>query len=143
MVKLGAGSLLEDACCPIATQGTRLATHRTTAYLFVIEILLVAVIVVAVSIVLRRLADDCTNARTRSAGNQRTFDPTAEHCTQRGPGCSSDQSALTRANTALVAVIVVLVISVVVVASTIISPVGAPSCSVVELVVVIAPILGE
>jgi hypothetical protein len=142
-VKLGAASLLEGACCPIATQGTRLATHRTTAYLLVIEILLVAVIVVAVPIILRRLADDCANARTRSAGNQSAFDPTAKHCTQRGPGRSSDQSTLTRTNTALIAVIVVLVISVVVVASTIISPVGAPSCSVVELVVVIAPILGE
>jgi hypothetical protein len=32
---------------------------------------------------------------------------------------------------------------VVVVASTIVSPVGPASCSVVELVVVIAPILGE
>src|ERR1700730_10273777 len=144
MVKLGAGSLAEDACCPIATQGIKLATHRTTAYLFVIEILLVAVIIVAVPIVLRRLADDCANARTRSAGNQRTFDPTAKHCSQPGPGCASDQSALTRANTALVAIIVIVVISMVVVAPTIVSTASAASCSVVELVVVvIAPILGE
>ncbi len=108
------------------------------------EILLVAVIIVAVPIVLRRLADDCSNARTRGAGNQRTFDSTAEHCTQCGPGCSSDQSALTRANTALVAVIVILVISMVVVAPTIVSPAGPASCSIVELVVVvIAPILSE
>src|ERR1700730_7709480 len=112
MVKLGAGSLAEDACCPIATQGIKLATHRTTAYLLVIEILLVAVIVVAVPIILRRLADDCANARTCSAGNQRTLDPTAKHCTQRGPGRSSDQSTLTRTNTALVAIIVVVVIAV-------------------------------
>jgi hypothetical protein len=40
---LGAGSLAEDACCPtaeMATQGSRQATHRTAAYLFLIPILL-------------------------------------------------------------------------------------------------------
>ena len=67
-----------------------------------------AVIVVAVSIVLGRLADDRTYARTRGAGNQRTFDSTAEHCTQRGSGCAPDQCALARTNTTLVAVIVIV-----------------------------------
>src|SRR5271154_7437053 len=101
MVKLGVAP--EDACCPIATQGSRLATHRTAAYRFGIEILLVAVIIVAVSIVLRRLADDCTNTRTRGAGDQRTFDSTAEHGAQCGPGCTPDQRTLARTNSALVA----------------------------------------
>ena len=102
-----------------------------------------AVVIVAISIVLRSLADHRTNTRTRGAGNQRTLDPTTEYCTQNPPGCSPDQCTLTWANTTLVTVVVVVIIAAVVVAATIIPPMGAASGSIVEVAVVIAPILGE
>ena len=117
---VGRGFAAEDACCPtagIATQGSRQATHRTTAYLFFIAILRavpVQSLVGGSSCWLladcpAQIADDCANARACSAGNQRTLDPTAKHCTQHGPGGSPDQCTLTRTNTALVAVIVVVI----------------------------------
>ena len=86
LADVSVGSLLTvvhvlHACCPMATQGSRLAANRTAAYRLGIEDLLVAVVIVAVSIVLRRLADNRTNPRTCGAGNQRPFDSTAEHCT--------------------------------------------------------------
>jgi hypothetical protein len=106
------------------------------------KILLVAVIIVAVSIVLCRLADDRTNTRTRGARNQRTFDSTAEHCAQRGSGCAPYQRTFARTDTALVSIFIVVTISMVIITATIVPPAAAALGSIVEAVIV-APILGE
>ena len=140
--EVGSRLVVEDACCPSSNAGHQAGNPQNDSISVRHKNSPSGGNSCCVSVILRRLADDCANARTCSAGNQRTFDSTAKHRTQRGPGCSPNQSALTRADTALVAIIVVLVISVVVVAAAIISPVGAASRSVVKLVVVISSILG-
>jgi hypothetical protein len=72
MVQVGAASADEEACCATAgpaTHGTRAAIHKTAAYVTLIKSSLSPVIVIAVAIVLSRLADDCSNAGACCTGD--------------------------------------------------------------------------
>jgi hypothetical protein len=97
-------------------------------------------VVVVLSIVLRSFPNDRANPRARGAGNQSTLDAAAEHRTQYSPGCSPDQSTLTRADAPLVTVVVIVIV---ISAPAIISPLGSTSRSIVEVAIVVASILGR
>ena len=95
-------------------------------------------VVVVLSIVLRSFPNDRANPCACGAGNQSTLHAAAKHCTQHRSSSSADQCTLTRADAALITVVVMVIV---IVPSTIVSPLGSASRSIVELAIVIASIL--
>ena len=101
-----------------------------------------AAVVVIVSLILLRLADNCADTCACSSADDRPFQAAAEQGSKDSSAASADQRAFTGSDTTLIMVVSVAVIATISVAVVIVAAMAAITDAVVEVVVevVVVPI---